>query len=271
MEKRIKKQMVNRSKKGKKRLLLWAALAALFMMGCGNSGASTEQTEQTEQTEHMEDTAVQNTTEAAETTSDLTAAKVGSLITFGHYEQDNDTSNGKEPIEWIVLEKREDGSLVVMSRYALDVHPYHSDRKSVSWRTCTLRKWLNTTFLNSAFSSSELAVISTENSSNADNASYRAEDRVFLFTILEARGYFAGGSDGDPVSGTCKPTDYVKAKGIWTVEGGEFGGNCRWWLRSPGDDATNAAYVGFNGQVYNLGRTVNRDDTAIRPALVLKP
>ena len=25
-------------------------------------------------------------------------------IIFGHYEQDNDTSNGKEVIEWIVLE-----------------------------------------------------------------------------------------------------------------------------------------------------------------------
>ena len=260
----MKKRTDDRSKKGKKRLQLWVVLAALFLTGCGSSAASKDQTEETE---------VQNTTEAAESLSDLTAAEAGSLITFGHYEQDNDTSNGKEPIEWIVLEKREDGSLVVMSRYALDVQPYHTDFKSVSWRTCTLRKWLNSTFMNTAFSSDELAVISTDNSSNADLSPYEAnvDDRVFLFTILEVRGYFTNDADGDCLSRTCKPTAYAKAQGLWTFEGGEYDGNCRWWLRSPGDDALNAAYIGFNGRVYNFGRNVDRDDTAIRPALVIKP
>ena len=260
----MKKRTGNHSKKGKKRLRLWVLLAALFLTGCGNSAASTDQTEETE---------VRTTAEATETLSDLTAAKAGSLITFGHYEQDNDTSNGKEPIEWIVLEKREDGSLLVLSRYALDVQPFHTDFKSVSWRTCTLRKWLNSTFTNTAFSSDELAVISTDNPSNAEVSSYEAnaEDRVFLLTILDAREYFANDADGNSAARTCRPTAYAKAQGLWTFEGDAFDGNCRWWLRSPGDDALNAAYVGFNGRVYNFGRTVNHDDTAIRPALVIKP
>ena len=31
----------------------------------------------------------------------------GDIITFGSYEQDNDTSNGAEPIEWRVLDVQE--------------------------------------------------------------------------------------------------------------------------------------------------------------------
>ena len=36
---------------------------------------------------------------AEETAAAGIAANVGDIVTFGHYEQDNDESNGKEPIE----------------------------------------------------------------------------------------------------------------------------------------------------------------------------
>ena len=44
---------------------------------------------------------------------------IGEILSFGAYEQDNNTSNGKEEIEWIVLDKKDDRMLVI-SRYALD-------------------------------------------------------------------------------------------------------------------------------------------------------
>ena len=37
-----------------------------------------------------------------------TLPEVGSEITFGHYEQDEDLTNGQEPIEWIVLDVDEE-------------------------------------------------------------------------------------------------------------------------------------------------------------------
>lgn len=46
-------------------------------------------------------------------------ANVGEYVTFGHYEQDNDESNGKEDIEWLVLEK-EDDKVLVISKYVLN-------------------------------------------------------------------------------------------------------------------------------------------------------
>ena len=38
------------------------------------------------------------------TKDQLKSIKVGSYINFGAYEQDNDPANGKEDIEWLVLE-----------------------------------------------------------------------------------------------------------------------------------------------------------------------
>ena len=38
----------------------------------------------------------------------LQAANVGDYVTLGVYEQDNVESNGKEPIEWRVLDQQDD-------------------------------------------------------------------------------------------------------------------------------------------------------------------
>ena len=46
-------------------------------------------------------------------------AQVGDIITFGNYEQDNKTANGKEAIEWKVLEKDQNGKMLLISRYAV--------------------------------------------------------------------------------------------------------------------------------------------------------
>ena len=40
----------------------------------------------------------------AESWIDSKTIAVGDIVTFGSYAQDNDRSNGTEPIEWIVLE-----------------------------------------------------------------------------------------------------------------------------------------------------------------------
>lgn len=37
----------------------------------------------------------------------------GNVVTYGHYEQDNDTANGKEPIEWVVLDVQGDKALLI--------------------------------------------------------------------------------------------------------------------------------------------------------------
>ena len=56
-------------------------------------------------------------------------------VVFGTYEQDNDLTNGAEPIEWIVLERKEDGSMLLIARLGLDCMQYHEKQAEVTWET----------------------------------------------------------------------------------------------------------------------------------------
>ncbi len=194
----------------------------------------------------------------------LKAAKVGDYVFFGAYEQDNNTSNGKEDIEWLVLEVK-DGKALVISKNALDCKQYNTNYTYVTWETCTLRKWLNNDFINSAFSADEKAMIPTVTVSADKNPEYNTnpgnstQDQVFLLSITEANKYFSSDS-----ARQCKPSDYAVANGAFV---NSYNGNCWWLLRSPGYDQTYAAGVGNGGVVYKRGYGVSYDDDAVRPTM----
>ncbi len=193
----------------------------------------------------------------------LKIAKTGDYVFFGAYEQDNNTSNGKENIEWLVLEVK-DGRALVISKYALDCKPYNTSKIDVTWETCSLRKWLNNDFLTAAFSADERAMIPTVTVSADKNPKYSTDpgnatqDQVFLLSIAEVNKYF--GSDS---ARQCKPTDHAVANGAWESDSG----NCWWWLRSPGGTQNSAADVGNVGGVSESGYRVDGDSGAVRPAL----
>ena len=117
--------------------------------------------------------------------------QVGTYVTFGSYEQDNDLSNGKEDIEWLVL-AREDNKALLISRYSLDNKPYSEHEKDVPWENCSLRKWLNDNFLNEAFSSDEQNSIITSVVTADENPYHQLSqgndtmDKVFILSVIEA-------------------------------------------------------------------------------------
>lgn len=190
--------------------------------------------------------------------------QVGDYVLFGTYEQDNDTANGKEEIEWLVLDVQ-DGKALLISKYALDCKPYNRSESNVTWETCTLRTWLNEDFLNAAFSAEEQSVIHTVTVSADKNPKYKTnpgnatQDKVFLLSIVEADKYFASSS-----ARACKPTKYAVANGSNVSN---YYGNCWWWLRSPGVYQSRAAYGHSDGGVNGNGYFVNSDDGAVRPAI----
>lgn len=208
---------------------------------------------------------VQNETKNLQ--NDTKNVQIGDYITFGRYEQDNNTSNGKEDIEWLVLDVQGDKALVI-SKYALDCQPYNTEYTDVTWETCTLRKWLNVEFLYSAFSSSEIDRIPTVTVSADANPYYdtdpgnATQDKVFLLSITEAGKYFSSDSDRE-----CKATAYAVAQGARASSSDTYEGNCWWWLRSPGYYRRNAAFVYNGGCVYEGGYDVSSDYIAVRPAL----
>ena len=202
----------------------------------------------------------------------LKAAKTGDYVLFGTYEQDNDTSNGKEDIEWLVLEVK-DGKALVISKYVLDCQRYNTRYIDVTWETCPLRKWLNDDFINAAFSTDEKAMIPVVTVTADNNPEYSTypgnatQDQVFLLSITEANRYF----DSDSAR-QCEPTDFTDACGAFVNSG-----NCMWWLRSPGSDQSKAAYVNYDGDVSERGcfvdglrtlqGTVSSISLTVRPAL----
>lgn len=199
----------------------------------------------------------------------LKAANVGDTIKFGKYEQDNNLSNGKEDIEWNVLAK-EDNRALLISKYALDCKQYNSTKTDVTWETCSVRKWLNETFIDSAFDGAEKSIVKKTKVLAEKNPYYSTDpgnattDKVFLLSINEANKYF--GSDEDR---KCIPTEYAKANGAYTSSGYTKNGvpTCGWWLRSPGDDQGRAANVSDYGSVNYLGMRVDYGDGCVRPAL----
>ena len=113
-------------------------------------------------------------------------------ITFGRYEQDNDTSNGAEPIEWQVLSVK-DGKALIISRYVLDIKPYNDEQAAVYWESCSLRKWVNDQFFPEAFSEGEQNIILTTNNKNEDPQKLKTynntDDKVFLLSVAEVEQY----------------------------------------------------------------------------------
>lgn len=198
------------------------------------------------------------------TKDQLKNIKVGSHINFGAYEQDNNTSNGKEEVEWLVLEVK-DGKALVISKYALDCQQYNTSYTDVTWETCTLRKWLNNDFLDAAFSADEKAMIPTVTVSADKNPDYSTnpgnatQDQVFLLSITEVNKYFSSDS-----ARQCEPTDFAVASGAYVSSSN---GNCWWWLRSPGGNQDDAANVSSDGGVNEYGDIVYSCSDAVRPAL----
>ncbi len=79
----------------------------------------------------------------------------GKLVSLGHYEQDNNPSNGPEPIIWRVVNRKPivthidgettytSGGFLLVSEKALIAKRFNEESKSVTWEASTLRSWLN--------------------------------------------------------------------------------------------------------------------------------
>lgn len=189
----------------------------------------------------------------------------GDYIVFGHYEQDGDTSNGPEPIEWEIVSK-EDGKMLLVSRYILDSQPYNIELENVSWETCSLRAWLNDDFYNTAFSEEEQVQILTTHLDNYDDfgqgdaSGKDTDDKVFCLRNEEVGDHrFA------------ELSEYAKSLRVLQLRG--YG---KWWLRSPGfKNSTHAVVVGYGTvdssktEVGILAVGVNADCMGVRPAICL--
>ena len=166
---------------------------------------------------------------------------VGNTVLFGH-------QNGR-PISWQVID--ENGKFrMLLAKEPVAQQPYHERYFDTSWQTCSLRKWLNGTFVREAFSMEEQTRILATRVENLPNPKYytnggeNSVDKLFILSLAEVEKYL--------------PSDALRAAGAW------------WWLRTPGSNLLSAASVYEDGSIYDTGININYTDGGVRPALWLR-
>lgn len=169
-------------------------------------------------------------------------------------------------VEWLVLDKK-DGKALLISKYCLDAKEYdkNENNESVTWGTSTLRQWLNSCFINEAFTDEEKALICDTYLQNPDNPEYGTDggndttDKVFLLSIDETSKYLS-----DKIVRKAEATDYAKDKGIFVSE---ENGKSWWWMRSPGSDDLCASCMGNDGFAHGDGQMIEDRTCGVRPAM----
>ncbi len=191
-------------------------------------------------------------------------AELGDVVSFGHYEQDGNTENGPEPIQWYVLGK-ENGRLLLWSVYALDNQPLNTENRDVTWEDCSLRRWLNEDFLQAAFTDAEQALIPTMRMKNENNkvsdtkGGNNTEDQVAVLSYRELLQYGSANPKIHYVH--AYPTEYAVQQG---VEQDREYGTCKWWMRTPGVSQNTACYCNMAGiPLYN--NVVSSKGFGVRP------
>ena len=195
-------------------------------------------------------------------------------VYLGSYEQS--AIFEKQPIVWRVLSVNKDGTdAFLLSNKGLDCKPYHNDFSAevVTWDMCSLRKWLNNEFYNSAFSEEEKTDINESKLSNPPSpkfGTYSGEDtvdKVFVLSIPEVINYRYGFNEKYDKSDTrvAYTTEYAWMNGAGVRKNNM---DCHWELRTAGlYDNYNACIHPDGDVLYGGGGGVGVVYSSIRPAI----
>ncbi len=179
--------------------------------------------------------------------TDLSSAGYGDTVIFGRYNQNGGSA---DPLEWIVLE-RNGTELIMMTKNAIAAMPFSDDPDINQWAYCSLRKWLNRQFMNSAFDSDERAAMLQVQLPSERNPFYDTlspgpgtTDYVFLLSWQEWRDYVSGSNFS-----ICGLTP-TAMRTITRTESEQYvigHTNCWWWLRSVSFSDKDAQFVNKDG------------------------
>lgn len=205
----------------------------------------------------------------------LAQLQQGNIVTFGRYRQNSNVPH-PEPIEWIVL-KNDGKTARLLSRHGLFTDCYnafnmyedgignlHGCRRS-TWEECTLRQRLNGEFLNMAFTTLEqsklalMKVLPDANPKYPSDPGKATMDKVCIPSAREFERY----KKIEAVQ-SCLPTQLAEK----TCERRKVGGNCDWWLRTPGEEDYMAVYSSWPSNPWGCYANIKR--LAVRPVIALK-
>ena len=193
------------------------------------------------------------------------AYHLADTINYGYYQG--------EPIQWSIIDYNTDGEILLFSKYAIEVLPYDENAancgEGVLWENCSLRKWLNEEFYDSAFTKDEQDEILNVTVENAKYVSpdapsfefFDQEECIFLLTYSEADRYLPNGHHGFL---NCTGTQYALQKGLEVKEVLELDDYCDYWYRNPGYGNKPEASSRFSDY---YGESVDSTNIGVRPAM----
>jgi len=191
---------------------------------------------------------------------------VGNTVTFGFYEQDNNTTNGKEPIEWRILYLSGNKALMLAEK-VLDVHYWNRlETQGHRWMTSEIRTWLNNDFYKTAFSSTDKERIVASRILTDYSGGEETWDNVFLLSKTEIERYFP-----DECDCLADITEYAKANlantGINPLCSIGNPVSAKWWLRSPSEFFSEEAITVGPSCDTDYGFSVSNKKVGVRPAI----
>lgn len=238
------------AKKGKKLLALM--LVAALVLGGGNGGVI----------QAAEDYEVKD---PVNTMADGTGITTWDCVYFGNYIQKDTNGDGKvtdedekQPIKWRVLSVEEDGTALLLADKLLDMQPFDKNGK-IDWEECTLRTWLNSTFLNAAFTEADQEAIA-ETELETESAA-TVTDNIYLLSLEEVSNPEYGFHpliDCESNTRKAEGTDLSVFNNIW-------------WLRTPIKEEHASWVCSIDSQGTNRTIVIGTENSLwIRPALRLK-
>lgn len=183
---------------------------------------------------------------------------------YGEYEQDGKQENGKEPIEWALVEQ-DGGAYLLTTVYALEMMPYHTRPTDVTWETSSLRAWIKDTFIAESFTDDEKAIQTTKQKDiGTDN------DTVFLLSASDVAVLFEDENERlHQATVAVNPLEIENEDGTTSVVQNEE--TVYWWLRDGGDLGQLAQNVSPTGVVNTMGTLVSAEDRGVVLAVWVQP
>ena len=180
--------------------------------------------------------------------------KVGAAVQFGNYPQETDGSS--KSIAWQVLDN--DGRYVrLISTDVLDA-VFFDDQNQTDWGKSSIRLWLNSSFLDSAFSAEEKAALFPDNL-NGDSTFF-----VGMLSSQEVETYFK-----ETESRIAKATGYAETvKKADTKKVAFISTHQASWRTSSGDASSGMAYM-VNADGALVQKKIDTSNIGVRPVIVL--
>lgn len=196
-------------------------------------------------------------------------------IQFGTYEQDGDDSDENEPIEWLMLDEKDD-KILVISKDTIVCISYNNESKNITWEKSILRLYLNNIFYNYYLNDEERRMVlpttlinNTKNEFGHSNGA-NTVDKIFVLSIDEYKKYFKSNEERIAAG-----TPYTESLGLYVsstlpiadlpIKNGTY-----YWARNVGYHKSDAACINWDGKINTYGYDCKSDGMGVRPCMWLK-